>query len=234
MQRALCAVLLAATSAQAQQAERRNDTPEIVAEGAGRVIVKPDRATIHLTVETRAPTAAGAGAENARLHAAVIDTLRRIGFGPDVVSTTRYVVSTDMRYGDGQQRLAGYVARNSVRITVRELARVSDVIDAGLRAGANNIAGVDFRSEREAALQLDALDSAAASARRRAQVLARAAGGKLGPLLELSTTGFRDRQFMGVAAAGAAGRTVETTITPGEITIPAAVVGRWRFVPDMP
>lgn len=57
MRRALSAVLLAAASAQPQQDEPRNRTPEIVAEDARRVVVSPDRAAIHLTVDVRPPFA---------------------------------------------------------------------------------------------------------------------------------------------------------------------------------
>ncbi len=231
----LATTLLLPVLAHAQQPTRQPATPEIVASGIGRLVVKPDRATIDVTVETREATAAQAGAENARKQKAVIDTLRRLGFGPDVVSTSRYVVNTDIRYGgDRGPHIAGYVAQNSVRVELRDLSRLPDIIDGALAAGANNIGGIQYRSSRQRELEMQALDSAVAHARARAQVLARAAQGRLGPMVEL-TTEINERGIAGGAAFGVARAALEvTSITPGDITISAAVLGRWNFDPRAP
>ena len=208
--------------------------PEIVASGVGRVMAMPDRATIDLMVETRAETAAEAGAENAKKQRAVLDTLRRLGFGADEVSTTRYAVNADMRYsGERGQQLVGYVARNTVRVSVRDLDRLPEIIDGALAAGANNIGGIEYRSTRQRELEMQALDSAVANARARAEVLARAAGGRLGPMFEL-TTELGGRGIAGGVAFADSMRRVEqsTPITPGQLTISAVVLGRWRFEPQ--
>jgi uncharacterized protein YggE len=53
--------------------------PQIVTNGEGEAQVTPDRARVHLAVETRGKTAAEAAAENARVQTAVIARLRAIG-----------------------------------------------------------------------------------------------------------------------------------------------------------
>jgi uncharacterized protein YggE len=67
------------------------------------------------------------------------------------------------------------------------------------------------------------------NARARAEVLAGAAQGRLGTMLEL-TTQVNEGTF-GRAQAYASRLEQMTTITPGELTISATVLGRWRFEP---
>ena len=231
----LVLVFLLPVPLHAQRSAPDTRLPEIVASGVGRVTAMPDRATIDVTVETRAATAAQAGAQNAQRQRAVVDTLRRLGFGPDAVTTIRYAVNTDMRYSSERgAEPAGYVARNGVRVELRDLAQLPEIIDAALAAGANNIGGIAYSSSRQRELELQALDSAVANARARAVVLARASNGRLGAMFEMTTEVNESRIAGGQAYALGRAAVDVTTITPGELTISAAVLGRWRFEPGLP
>src|SRR5688500_9832306 len=53
--------------------------PQIHTSASEEVEIAPDRAAVSLAVESRARTAAAAGAENARIQTAVLDTLRKLG-----------------------------------------------------------------------------------------------------------------------------------------------------------
>src|SRR4030095_11995683 len=66
-------------SAQTPVAPTTPPIPQISTSGPGETKVQPDRATISFGVETRRPTAAQAGAENARRQRAVLDTLKKLG-----------------------------------------------------------------------------------------------------------------------------------------------------------
>lgn len=102
MRRALLAGIIAFTAtlgalAQAS-APAAPERPEIVVTGHGTIKVRPDRASLHVLVETRARAAAEAGADNARRLRAVLDTLARLGFGEREVATVGYPIQPDMRY----------------------------------------------------------------------------------------------------------------------------------------
>jgi uncharacterized protein YggE len=209
--------------------------PEIVVAGTGQVHTRPDRATLDVAVESRARTAAGAGADNARRLRAVLDTLRRLGYDSTTLATVGYALQPDWRSDGGgrEPKQVGYVALNSVRVRVEQLDRLGATIDAALAAGANRIASLQFTASTEAELQLLALDSAVAQARRRAATMARAAGGSLGPLVYLTTErsepqpGVYPMTLQAVRVTSAA----ETPINAGEMTVATVVIGRWRFVP---
>jgi uncharacterized protein len=73
-----------------------------------------------------------------------------------------------------------YVAQINVSLKVRDITKVGAVIDAGVKAGANNIYGLSFGIDDQTKLEKDARVKAIENARTRAQELADALGVKLG------------------------------------------------------
>jgi uncharacterized protein YggE len=165
---------------------------------------------------------------------AVLDTLRA-GFrltDRDLV-TSGYSLQPQMVYpGDGKApQVVGYIASNSVRVRTEMLDRVGAIIDAAIKKGATSIAGLNFYSSNVDEARRSALAQAVENARRDAEVMARAAGGQLGALIELSSEQvdvIRPPMPMFDMARKAS---VETQIQPIEEKITAMVTGRWRFVP---
>ncbi|HKG97077.1 MAG TPA: SIMPL domain-containing protein, partial [Pyrinomonadaceae bacterium] len=72
--------------------------PQIVTSARGEVRVVPDRATIQISVQTRANTAATAASENATKQKAVFDALRALGLESDQLSTINYNVYPEQKY----------------------------------------------------------------------------------------------------------------------------------------
>ena len=211
--------------------------PQIVTNGEGEAQVTPDRARVHVAVETRGKTAAEAAAENARIQTAVIARLRSLGIPAERITTVGYSVQPEYnRSRDpdvNEPRVIGYVARNTVRADVHTMAQVGPVIDAALAAGANSLGALDMYSSREDAVRRTALTNAVAVARADAEAMASAAGGRLGPLLELTSGGFfRPPQPYEAMARGAAMQQADTPISPGEQTVRASVMARWQFIPS--
>ena len=211
--------------------------PQIVTSGSGEARVAPDRAVITIGVFTRAATAAAAARDNARRQQAIIDTLLSLGFAREQISTMNYNVNPEMRHipQSGRTEVTGYTVSNNVRVDVRRLDQVAPAIDAALAKGANQINGLDFYVFNADEPRRRALAQAIERARGDAESMARAAGGSLGTLLEL-TTGFSPvpimRQEMAMAGAMRAQADVATPIQPGEDIIRAIVTARWQFVPN--
>jgi uncharacterized protein len=206
--------------------------PQIVTMGRGEIKSSPDRATIMFAVETRAATAAAAGSDNARRQRAVIDTLRKLGIPESRISTTGYQVSPEYSYQQGTSpRLIAYTARNAIRVEVEQLSLLGRYIDAALGAGANQISSLDFKSSREDELRREALAAAVTQARADAEAMARAAGGTLGGLLEVSSGyDFRPPMPMEMSAMRVKAADVETPIVPGEQSTVATVTASWAFL----
>lgn len=228
---AVCGFAMSASSV-AAQTQSVGGPPQIVTTGAGEASAIPDRATVNVAVQTRATTVSAASGDNARRVTAIMDTLRALGIAGDQVTTANYSVNPEMSYPTTSSqvpRVVAYVVNNSLLIKLRRIEDAGRVIDASLSKGANEISSLGFSSSKADSVRSVALAAAVADARAQADVMARAAGGSLGPLLELSTSApIRPMPLMQPMAMRAA---VQTPITPGEQTVNAVVTARWTFIP---
>ncbi len=233
----LFAIAMTACNGKPALAAQPGLLPEIVVSGRAEKKIPADRATIQLAVATKGQTAEAAGAENARVHQAVMEALQRLVIDPGRITTAGYYVTQEFRYERGEQpKPDGYIARNTVRVEVTQLDQIGRLIDACLAVGANRVDGIDFSASTAAEARRALLAAAIADARADAEAMAKAAGGSLGPLVELSTERPERGPVprAGVMAAPAPGGTAETRITPREIPVESVVFARWQFIPAKP
>ena len=205
--------------------------PQIAVTGRGEIKVSPDRATIQVSVQTRAATAAAAAAENATKQQDVLTALRKLGLGNDQLSTINYNVYPEQRYEQGKEPvIVGYNVTNTILVDVRKLDQVGPVIDAALAHGANMITSLQFYASNTEAARRTAIASAIDKARSDAEAAARAAHGSLGTLLEVSIGSYSPPPPRPVMMMRAAAAQADTPINPGEETLSVEVSTRWRFI----
>lgn len=227
-------LLLVPVTSQAQDniASLGAQLPQIVVTGHGEIKVSPDRATIQIAVQTRAPTASEAAAQNATKQQAVLAALKSLGLTNDQLSTVNYQVYPEQRYEQGKDPvISGYNVTNTVVADIRRLDQVGKVIDAALSHGANLISSLQFYSSNTQVARRTAIGSAIEMAHADADAAARAAGGSLGPLLEVNVMAVsppRPQPMMMARAAGVA--QADTPINPGDETLGVDVITRWRFL----
>lgn len=193
----------------------------------GRVARTPDLATITAGVVTQAPVAAAALAENAQRMEAVVKALKAAGLAARDLSTSNVALSPQYRYQDGKPPvITGYQASNSVAIRFRDIARAGAVLDALVRAGANQIDGPNLSlSDPEAALD-EARTQAVTKARARAELYAKAAGLSVARIVAIDEAGENggDRpRPMPMMARAAVQSDAETVVLPGETDVTASV-----------
>ncbi|MDV3194573.1 MAG: SIMPL domain-containing protein [Candidatus Phytoplasma australasiaticum] len=191
--------------------------------GEGQVRAAPDMATIQLGVTTQADSAAEAMAQNSASQTAVIEALTGAGIDPAEIQTAGLNLNPLIQYGENQApRVDGYQATNTVSVRVSDLARLGEVLDAIVGAGANEINGITFtREEGDAALD-EARRDAVADARRKAELLAEASGVELGPILTLRDTSTGDSGPQPMMRMGAA-MADSVPVQPGQVEMSARV-----------
>jgi hypothetical protein len=206
--------------------------PQIAVAARGEVHVSPDRATVQVSVQTRASTAAAAANENATKQAAVIQSLRSLGFGADQISTINYTVYPEQRYEPNKEPvIIGYTVTNTISIDVRKLNQVGPAIDAALKNGANIITALQFYASNTEEARRTAIALAVQKARLDAEAAARAAGGTIGGLIGVDIGPYfapPPRPIAMLRGAAAADQ-APTPINPGEQTISVEVNTRWEF-----
>jgi uncharacterized protein YggE len=211
----------------------RPSQPQIVTSGRGEVRVAPDRANIAIGVETRAATAAEASATNARKQKAVIDAIKLKGVPADQISTMNFGVHPETRQDrpNGPFVTTSYLVTNTVSINLQRVDLVGAVIDAAISAGANQINSLDFYLANPDSARRAALTIAVARARGDAEVAAKAAGGTLGPLIEMTVMDFEmPRPMPMMSMAMKRGMAEGTPIESGQQAVTASVSVRWQFV----
>ena len=88
--------------------------------------------------------------------------------------------------GWAARHIGGYRVVNQVRLTVREVKRLGEVLDQAIALGANQINSIGFDVANAETLKDEARKQAMANARRRAELYATAAGAQLGQVLRIS------------------------------------------------
>jgi uncharacterized protein YggE len=145
--------------------------------GTGRVSVQPDVADLRLGVNVSRLNVDEARNDAATTMAAILDAVTRAGVAKKDVRTAMLSVQPRYEYRDNEPpRLAGYELSNVVEVTVRNLAKLGDVVDGTLKAGATSMDSLSFRLEDPTPAERQARALAMAQARSRADVLAEAAG----------------------------------------------------------
>ena len=227
--------LIAPLTLQAQDSRAPiEQIPQIAVAGRGEVKVSPDHATVQVSVQTRAPSAAAAAAENANKQQSVMMALRALGLGNDQLSTINYNVYPEQRYEQGKElMIVAYNVTNTILVDVRKLSQVGPVIDAALSHGANMITSLQFYASNTETARRIAISVAIEKARADAEAAAHAAHGSLGTLLGIDIGSYSPPpprpMMMTRALAGAA--QADTPINPGEETLSVEVNTRWRFIP---
>jgi uncharacterized protein YggE len=181
-------LLLVPAVLMAQQAQEQ---PRTITVNATAVVDRePDRAQLTLAVESQAATAREASQANASNMDRVIAALRAAGIPAARIRTTSYQLNPVYARPapGGEARVSGYRAVNMVQVTIDSIARIGSIIDSTVGVGANRVAGLDFQIRDEESARLEALERAIAMARREAEVIARAAGQRLGPPLNIQTS----------------------------------------------
>lgn len=196
--------------------------------GDARVSARPDRVQIDLGVQTQAPLSQDAAAANARLLDAVLGAVRKAAGPGAQLRTASYSLSPNYQYhsSGGEPTITGYTALNVVEVTLDELARIGDVIDAASRAGANRVQGIQWTLRDQDAVRAEALRTAATRAHAEAQVLAEALNLRILRVLtveESSPQIVPVRVHMAAARAAVSGAEVPTPVEAGTLDVSASV-----------
>lgn len=112
--------------------------------GTGIIKVQPDIAVVILGVVTEGMELRSTQQENAEKIRRIIDTLIRMGIEERGIETESYSVVPQYDYLEGTQVFRGYRVTNNLKITVRDINRVGEIIDAAVTSGANIVYSVNF------------------------------------------------------------------------------------------
>jgi uncharacterized protein YggE len=199
----------------------------ITVSGTATITAQPDEALVTLGVHTQAGNAQATLEQNAAKMSKVLDALRNAGLSADDLATTN--VNLYPMYGSDGQNVTGYQTDNQIQATIHDLAKVGNVIDAAVSAGANVASGVTFQLSDQNQGQGQALAHAIANAKSKAEAMAAAAGAGIGDVVTIneSTTATPTPYPM---YAGVADGAASTPIEPPTIETQVSASVTWALM----
>jgi uncharacterized protein YggE len=208
------------------------DRASVRVSGTGRAGRPADLAQAVFVAEAIRESAADARSAAAVIAETVIAALQGAGVAVDDVRTAGLDVSPNWEHDGARMVRNGFTVTNRIGVTVRDLEAVGRVLDAGLEAGSTGLDGVTFLLADEAAATEEARRAAVADARRRAETIADAAGGRLGPLRGIVEGAPAAPAPWGEARmAMAAPMDAPTPVLPGRIEVSVTVTAEWELLP---
>ena len=193
--------------------------------GLGVVYLTPDIVYINIGVNTQRENAAEAVEINKEQTSAVIQAIKDFGVDAKDIRTTNFSIWSNPQYDEfGQVKGSNYSVDNTVNVTVRDLDKLGDLLDAAIQAGANSIYSIQFDVEDKTEATKQARAQAVEDAKLEAQELADAAGISLVQIedinyFESSPTPY----FEGKGGGGGGAASSAVPIQPGQLAISVTV-----------
>lgn len=202
--------------------------------GQGSVQAEPDLVFVNVSLSHRDMNAKKDQEQVAKAHAGLVEALQSFGLSKDSYPTVNFAITPIYRYGGslsktGKPQFEGFEVSHQVEVEFKETAKIGRLLDkvAGLSSEAQlRIDGLNWQVKQHKQFELKALNLAVADCKTKAEVIADAAGSKLGPVDTLrhgfshSPIPMSHRGAMEMAVAGSA---APTNINPKALEISAHV-----------
>ena len=149
---------------------------KITVSGTGETQVSADTAVISLGVSARDKDVLKAQQKVNETIAAIRKALLAQQVAEDCINTDYMNIYAMYEYTGEEEQIAAYNANSTLAIKVTDMDSVGTLIDAAFAAGANTLNGISFSASDTEEAKAESLRKAVADARRKAEVLAEAAG----------------------------------------------------------
>ena len=174
-----------------------DEAQTIAVEGVGKVSLSPDLARISIGVETENPDPEQAVQANNQRVEDVMAVLEDLGIPQEDIQTANFSIRERRREEPrmepadekGETGETTYVVNNTVRVTLRDINQLGELLNEVVESGANTIHSIQFDASQKDEANRQALQRAIEDARSRAEVIAESAGVELGELYSVETFG---------------------------------------------
>lgn len=155
--------------------------------GIGYAFAPPNQGMVEIGVSPLAESVAAASSRAQERARAVFTVLSSVGIDPDDMRTTQYRVEPEYRHEDGARNLVGFRVTNSIRITLRDITSVGEVIDKAVEAAGDDaiVGNVSFEVDDTSAASASAREMAWSDAKTKAEHLALLSGRGLGDVVSI-------------------------------------------------
>lgn len=202
----------------------------IAVSGMAEQEVAPDMAYIDVGINVRADDAETARTQEAQIASQIRRALLGLAITDNDLQNTSYYLYQEYKVDRNGVRTADkYVLDSSIKVTVKDLDKLSQVIDNVVEAGATNISNITYALSTQNIIQRQLLATAVENARDKAAVVANAGSRTLGNMLSADINSFEGGTIVAYGANKLRSTTnlaedgVATKLSPGKIKLNARV-----------
>ena len=202
----------------------------IAVSGMAEQEVAPDMAYIDVGINVRADNAETARTQEAQIASQIRRALLGLAITDNDLQNTSYYLYQEYKVDCNGVRTADkYVLDSSIKVTVKDLDKLSQVIDNVVEAGATNISNITYALSTQNIIQRQLLATAVENARDKAAVVANAGSRTLGNMLSADINSFDGGTIVAYGANKLRSTTnlaedgVATKLSPGKIKLNARV-----------
>ncbi len=202
----------------------------IAVSGMAEQEVAPDMAYIDVGINVRADDAETARTQEAQIASQIRRALLGLAITDNDLQNTSYYLYQEYKVDRNGVRTADkYVLDSSIKVTVKDLDKLSHVIDNVVEAGATNISNITYALSTQKIIQRQLLATAVENARDKAAVVANAGSRTLGNMLSADINSFDGGTIVAYGANKLRSTTnlaedgVATKLSPGKIKLNARV-----------
>lgn len=202
----------------------------IAVSGMAEQEVAPDMAYIDVGINVRADDAETARTQEAQIASQIRRALLGLAITDNDLQNTSYYLYQEYKVDRNGVRTADkYVLDSSIKVTVKDLDKLSQVIDNVVEAGATNISNITYALSTQNIIQRQLLARAVENARDKAAVVANAGSRTLGNMLSADINSFDGGTIVAYGANKLRSTTnlaedgVATKLSPGKIKLNARV-----------
>lgn len=200
----------------------------IVVNGEAQISAPPDQAVITLGARHSAKTAAIALEKTSSAVQAILTRMKELGVDPADMQTSSVTLNPvwgkTRSYENGDiAPPKGFEASNTIRVTLRDLDQLGEVLDLVAQEGANSFSGFRFSLSDPQPLLDEARKAAVLDARRKGELYALAAGVSLGKVVLISEDLNSGSNYPAPVMEMAMSRSGGVPIAQGEVTQSARI-----------
>ncbi|MFC3121819.1 SIMPL domain-containing protein [Agaribacter flavus] len=165
------------------------DNRHISVVGSAQLEAKPDIALVSFSVKSERSTSLAAKNDVDQRVNSFLDGLAAFEVSKDDVSASSLSTQAIYTYSKGSKReIDGYSAIRQLKVTLKDLTYLNDLLDFALRVKINSIGNINLKSSEEDTLIDEVNALAVENAKSKAQSYAKAFNAKLGNIYSISLT----------------------------------------------
>jgi uncharacterized protein len=153
--------------------------------GEGKEVVVPNIAEVRIGVISEGKDLTTLQKENSEKMNRIISFLKEKGIDEKDIQTENYLVSPKYDYSKPPYKIVGYTINQDLKVKVRDLSKIGEILSQAVNYGANNVSGPNFTFDDKEVYLEKAREKAIRNAKEKAEKIAKTVGFRLGKIISI-------------------------------------------------